>query len=85
MRLRSLAIVACAALVMPAFAQAQQRQPSIEESMVEQTNTVLTVLRVWHNQISQDQQTIAKLTADLAAMTKERDELKAKAPQQPDK
>ena len=65
----ALAIVTITAAAMTPFVlAADQRETSIEEHMVSDTDAVLGVLRVWHNQISQDQALIKAQAQRLDAL-----------------
>lgn len=74
MKIRTLAIMYAGyagftAVTMSAVALAQQAPPGIEEHMTADTSSVLTVLRTWHNQISQDQAIIKDQAERLEAVT----------------
>ena len=53
-----------------AFGQDKPAAPSMEEHMVADTDAVLTILRTWHNQISQDQAIIRSQAQRIEAVTK---------------
>lgn len=82
--IQSVGILAVGATPLSGTAQTPPKPapPSIEESMVNQTNSVLNIMRVWHNQISEDQATIAALRSEVTRLTSE---LSAKTAAEPTK
>ena len=62
--------IGAAAMLPFAFGQDKPAAPSIEEHMVADTDPVLTILRTWHNQISQDQAIIRSQAQRIEAVTK---------------
>ena len=61
-------VTVTAAAMTPFVLAADQRETSIEEHMVSDTDAVLTIMRTWHNQISQDQSVIKILTKQVSAI-----------------
>ena len=62
--------IGAAAMLPFAFGQDKPAAPSMEEHMVADTDAVLTILRTWHNQISQDQAIIRSQAQRIEAVTK---------------
>ena len=60
--------IGAAAMLPFAFGQNSAPAPSMEEHMVSDTDAVLTIMRTWHNQISQDQSVIKILTKQVSAI-----------------
>ena len=63
-------VTVTAAAMTPFVLAADQRETSIEEHMVSDTDAVLTIMRTWHNQISQDQAIIRSQAQRIEAVTK---------------
>ena len=62
--------IGAAAMLPFAFGQDKPAAPSMEEHMVSDTDAVLTIMRTWHNQISQDQAIIRSQAQRIEAVTK---------------
>ena len=62
--------IGAAAMLPFAFGQNSAPAPSMEEHMVSDTDAVLTIMRTWHNQISQDQAIIRSQAQRIEAVTK---------------
>ena len=62
--------IGAAAMLPFAFGQDKPAALSMEEHMVSDTDAVLTIMRTWHNQISQDQAIIRSQAQRIEAVTK---------------